>query len=329
MLVAIIFFCLAAVAALVLEGCGGGSVPVKCLNSEIDFVSQSFKATVTGSATVTFNETTHLALKTLDIVESTDLEKWNFLSEMHIPSIKLNLTIPFWRNFSEDVQIELKALLMAPQKKVVVWHRMTNNTDGNVISENCSVKMSEWFPTPEWLTSAFELTRKELQQISKCNGNDGIYDTFLISQVQFHGKIPHIPFVPLPNGSAFAYSVVDVEMDKNYLLHSALASVDVEMDLQGHETASTKESTNMKVSHTRLGGPTAEDLDYTKQWGECNQLTYDFNDFDIDTLFQPASGSEAALVLTEVMHQGFFQSHILNTLKSIQKANILKSRVII
>jgi hypothetical protein len=294
-----------------------------CLNSQINFVSQSIKGTVTGSSTVVINETKHVAMTSFDITEQMDMERWNYRSELSIPSVKVRL-----ENRTEDLKIELRFLLMAPQKKVVVWHRLTNNTSGKEINQNCTAKTFSVFPTPQQLSAVFELSKRVLQKCTKCNGNDGTYDKWIIAQVRHDGFIPYIPGFHLPNGSAFVYSVTNAEMDKAYLVHSALASIDIEMDLHGKGSASTKDSTNLTVSHATLGGPTASDLDYSKL-GSCHNSSFEL---DIDTLFQPAPGSEASRVLSKINTQGFFQKQILTTIKDSQPCPIkdsLKSTVVV
>lgn len=327
MLIGIVILCLAAV-AIVLEGCGchewgrldGCSSIPTCFNKQIDIVSQSFNATVTASSTVVLNKTRQDKLELFNITEQMDMENWNYRLELSSPSVKVS-----WGNCTQDLMIELKFLVIAPQQKVVVWHRLTNNTSGEEITQNCTARTFLGFPTPQQMSTVLEQSRRWLQTNTQCNGNDGTYDKWSNTRAVKHGHIPQVPGIDLPNGSAFVHTCTDVEMDKAYLVRSAELEMEIEMDLDGKGSAMSlvtdfaKVSTDLRVSHATLGGPTASDLDYS-DWGTCHNIIHDM---DIDTLFQPALGAYASPVLSKISTEGFFQKRIIATVKDSLKSTVI------
>jgi len=293
----------------VLEGCGGGGSST-CVNSQVDLVSQSLAGTVTGSATV--NLLNHSQKQEINsaMSEKMDFEKFNYASSISMP-----VTTKLPDGTTMDMKVESKSVFRADQKTVVTWTKMTDNKKGTVTT-NCTKKTFATLPTPEVLANDFKMIKKIMQEKATCAGNDGTDDTWKVDQ-QYDGPIPPIPGLPVkvpPGTTADVKFDLTLKMDKDSLIHGGGVSMDVSGSTTG-QTMHVIESSDLKISDSKAGGPSDADLDVSG-WGDCKPLAGS----EIDMLFHhEATHDAAASAIASMSKHMVFQSNILATIQASLK----------
>merc|ERR1712151_916958 len=108
------------------------------------------------------------------------------------------------------------------------FSKVTNKTDGKVITQNCLVHNVTSMPTPANLSRLFKTeVMPMIRLLATCGGNDGTYDTWKIAK-SYDGPVPNIPGMPPNNISSVSGSVSEkLVMTKDSLLHSAASTAHV------------------------------------------------------------------------------------------------------
>jgi len=303
--------------AVVLQGCGGGGGgggdSSTCMNFQMDVVTQSMTGTLAGTSEITVEGKVIKAPLDGTVTEKLDMEKWNFRMDL---TENVKETIP---GIPQEVnmKVEAKVIFEALKQTGVVWYSMTNATSGKVIKQSCMTKTSKEIPAPATLTLLWKSTiLPKLQAAASCGGNDGTYDTWKFTKSIKNGSTPlPPPLPPTPKGTTGTI-VAQIAMDKNFLVHSLVSDVDMEVPASGTKSI-TKTHGALDVSKNVASGPTDKDLDYST-WGNCTPS----NELEIESFFMPAQG--ASPVLQKLFSNGVLNKFMLATLaasKEPQESN--------
>lgn len=266
------------------------------MNFQMDVVTQSMTGTLSGTTELTVEGTVIKAPIDGTVTEKVDLEKWNFRMDLS-ENVKEKIPIPGIPPQEVNMKVDAKVIFEALKKTAVIWYSMTNVTSGKVIKQDCMTKTEEKIPAPATLTLLWKsMVLPKLQAAASCGGNDGTYDTWKFAKS-----------MPMPKGATGTITG-EIAMDKNFLVHSLVSDVDMEVPASG-KPSTTKSHGALDVSKNVASGPTEADLDYST-WGKCHPS----NELEIESFFMPAQA--ASPVLQKLFSNGVLNQFMLATLKA-------------
>merc|ERR550539_727609 len=123
-------------------------------------------------------------------------------------------------------------------------------------------------PPPSQISTMLKALVATMSSKMKCTGNDGTYDSFVLSLT-----LPD-PSIPVPGDAVTGTMKETIKMDKDYILHSAGVSTNLKIKMPRNSSNSTMmetEEMTMTTLNTKKGGPSDSDLDYSS-WGDCKEI---------------------------------------------------------
>lgn len=298
--------------AVVLQGCGGGGGggghSDTCMNFQMDVVTQNMAGYLSGTTEQNVGGIVIKAPIDGTVTEGIDMEKWNFRMDLS-ENVKETIPIPGIPPQEVNMKVDAKVIFEAVKKTAVIWYSMTNVTSGKVIKHDCMTKTEEQIPPPATLTLLWKsMVLPKLQAAASCGGNDGTYDTWKFAKSIKNGSTPlPPPLPPMPKGATGTITG-EIAMDKNFLVHSLVSDIDMEVPASG-KPSTTKSHGSLDVSYNKASGPTEKDLDYST-WGKCHPS----NELEIESFFMPAQA--ASPVLQKLFSNGVLNQFMLATLKA-------------
>jgi hypothetical protein len=209
-----------------------------------------------------------------------------------------------------DISTVMKSLLIAKDKKIVNYAKVTNKTNGKTLMQKCTVMNVSQMPEPAQLSVMLQVLMVTMRKSISCGGNDGTYDTWKVDK-SYNGPIPPIPGIPPTNISSVSGSVsAEVAMTKDSLMHMAKTEVSAKAVDKGGKSSSFDVDLDMEVSDAKSGGPSPADLDYSS-WGKCEPVV---PPVDVDHLFDAPEGGLPFQQTTSL------QQHVLATIKAAMKS---------
>jgi len=275
------------------------------MNFQMDVVTQSMTGTLAGTSEITVEGKVIKAPIDGTVTEKLDMEKWNFRMDL---TENVKETIPGIPK-EVNMKVEAKVIFEASKKTGVLWYSMTDVTSGKVVKQNCTTKTDKEIPAPTTLTLLWKsMVLPKLQAAASCGGNDGTYDTWKFAKSIKNGSAPlPAPLPPMPKGTTGTI-VAEIAMDKNFLVHSLVSDVDMEVPASGTKST-TKSHGALDVSKNEASGPTDKDLDYST-WGKCHPS----NELEMESFFMPAQS--ASPVLQKLFSNGVLNKFMLATLEA-------------
>jgi len=236
------------------------------LNSKIDLVTQS----VTSATTIDIDgKGKGMALKEAGTgagSQKIDMEKWTARIEQSV-----SMTVSVGPMPAMALKSEVRMIVDASKKLVVVWEEVSNATSGKVMKHNCSAMTIAKMPPPAELTMLWNTMKPMVQKFAKCGGNDGTYDTWNVDFEHKSGTPWPMNIPGLPENIDLSLNL-ELKMDKDYLLHSETAKASFQTeDIKGSGPISATEKSTTSVSGASNAGPTDADLDYST-WGTCTAI---------------------------------------------------------
>jgi len=282
-----------ALVVLFLEGCGGGDTTATaaqtvtttssggattkgptepCLNEMIDLHTQSNDGKVTGTYHI-HGVATPMPLPPVDatITEKVDFEKMNYF-------VDLNQELDF---MGQKIPAELQIVFNAEAKRVTLFYNVSGMLQG------CNYTIQKDMPAPDVMANA---AKSAVQKQFNCSGSDGTYDTFVMDA-----------------GSEGNKTHIEVQMDKDYLIHSTAFKADV-----GMGNVTVKFDLNVDMEKSTTDGPSAADLDVSR-FGDCHPI--DPSSLDLFDFFQPGLGSSIHPQL-RIPDKTFFQKIIVMAMRN-------------
>jgi len=278
--------------AVMLHGCGGGgSSPSpsppgppsphpagKCLNKQIDLVTQS----VTGKSTGTLDTTIEGlpdALKMLSKATTTSSGDFTLKFDLTKFNVRLDTTDQLDIKFgllAVKAGLDGKVIFKPSTEELALDTKLTLNIEGKDLPsiKNCSVLTIKEIPPLANITQVFNQIKEALVGITTCKSSDGTYDDW------------ETKALPDPI-SKFVTASIDFHMDKDYLwnkIDMALTKVDVETPIplpalppiipNGTVITSIKANGDLTVNVDKVtkDPPSDTDLDYTKFGDTCTKL---------------------------------------------------------
>jgi len=207
-----------------------------------------------------------------------DMEKWNaridqsFLTRVNVAYATPWTICPPWTTC--HLESEVRMIVDASKKLVVVWEEVSNATSGKVMKHNCTAMTIAKMPAPAQLTILWNTLKPIVQKLAKCGGNDGTYDTWNVD-FEHNSGTPWLMKIPGLPENIYVSLNLELRMDKNYLLHSESTPRGPNFlqtsDIKGLGSISAAELSTTTVSGASNSGPTDADLDYST-WGTCTAI---------------------------------------------------------
>jgi len=318
------------VAALVLQGCGAGGSASKrpvpgpvtqdCVNTLIDIKSQSIESTNKLTVSATVGKITTKEVVDATATEKLDVEQMN-LYEHSTSTISSTVSGgPPGLPGAMDLKVDSKAILNVAKKLVVEWTKVTNASSGIVLKTDCTAQTIAKMPPVTTIVLAFKaIVLPQLQQASKCQGNDGAYDHYHLI-ADYAGPIPGVPKVT----NLKVKGTMDVVLDKDYLLQTSKSQLTGSATETDVGDIAVTENSDTTATSSVAGGPTAADLDWsswTADGGKCKQQMME----DIDDLFKPAMTSE---ITKKFNNKAFFKNQLLASIQGVLKVSETKKLIV-
>lgn len=243
-------------AIFTLQGCGGGGS--SCTNALADLVTQSFTSKLAGTASYKGISKTTTGQATVKM-------------DAKIGNVRIDIDGNV-RNVSGNFTIAEKMIINI-DKQLVVSREIVKDSAGKTLEDKCQKMDISLYASliPAMLQQAFHKMN--------CGGNDGTYDTWKLG---FQGNDPQDPTHP---GTSFPgdYSMdIEVQMGKDYLIHSGKTTVSVRPDASGKGSDVQSSQTMTVTQGPSPQGPSPADLDEYVNWGNCTSSAQ-FPGFKLDT----------------------------------------------
>lgn len=272
-----------------------------------DLVSQSFDSKISAKVhTTTFTTT----MSDISVSEKVDLEKFHLRMDVAVDDISHNISGVVMKG-----NLAMKMILNADTQMVVGDLTMTDSKTKKVLYHNCTLKKVKNMPPAAMLSGFLKTAINMMQNNAKCGGNDGTYDTWKFDKT-YDGGVPPIPGQkPLPPGTMVDGSLnEELKMTKDSIIHSSTTSVTLKMTAKdGTVIENVGVDTSMTTSNAKAGGPSDEDMDYTK-WSNCKPPAGE--KFDIKGFVSQAM---PAIPTEAIASQGVFLKHFLAALEKGMK----------
>jgi len=304
-------------AALVLQGCGGGSgggdkpVTDKCVNQHLDLVSQSSTGgSITGSVQGNMGGTDVDVSMQMNTVQKIDLEKFNL--RMDITSGTASGKMP-GTDKKVSVKMQVQVIVNAANKEVVAKYDIEPDAStGMPAMKNCTKITDEKIPSPATIAQIFALAKTEFQTFSTCGGNDGTNDIWKLAYPS-----PGMPNLPLPKGDSVKLESV-FKMNKDFLISEVSENIQASgKDPNSGSSVSTTIDIDAKYDGSTAGGPSDSDMDYSG-WGTCYPMTPPGD--AINTIFQPQDKTAVTDVIDKVVLESTLRRIFLGSLHNKPKS---------